>query len=198
MLYENYIKNNKILFKEKVRKISKDLGIKPDWLMATMKFESGISPSIMNKTSMATGLIQFMPNTAKSLGTDIYELQKMSNVKQLDYVKKYLLPYKNKMSSPIDVYLSVFYPIAVGKPNNYVIGGSKRSSVIASQNSGFDDNKDNKITKKEIEKIYNERLPELKKLQQSKNIKTIIAIILAILSVASIVFIAVKTDIIKF
>ena len=42
----------------------------------------------------ATGLIQFMPKTAKNLGTSTQQLFKMSNVQQLDYVYKYFLSAK--------------------------------------------------------------------------------------------------------
>ena len=43
----------------------------PDFLLACMAFESGMSfcSSIRNAASGATGLIQFMPSTARGLGT---------------------------------------------------------------------------------------------------------------------------------
>ena len=47
------------------------------WLMSCMAFESGetFSPSVRNAAgSGATGLIQFMPSTAKDLGTSTTEL----------------------------------------------------------------------------------------------------------------------------
>ena len=53
-------------FEQKVRKISKKLGIAPEWLMAVMHSESRFDASVANfKGSGATGLIQFMPTTAK-------------------------------------------------------------------------------------------------------------------------------------
>jgi hypothetical protein len=59
--------------------------------MAAMAFETGgsFSPAVPNKAgSGAVGLIQFMPSTAKGLGTSTEALKKMSAVQQLDFVKK--------------------------------------------------------------------------------------------------------------
>ncbi|HBC04295.1 MAG TPA: hypothetical protein DC015_08915, partial [Aequorivita sp.] len=54
----------------KLNSVAANLGIDVNWLMAVINFESAgtFSPSIQNKYSGATGLIQFMPSTAKSLG----------------------------------------------------------------------------------------------------------------------------------
>ena len=50
-------------FKKKLLQITTTLGMDPSHLMAAIAFETGksFSPSIQNKTSSATGLIQFMP-----------------------------------------------------------------------------------------------------------------------------------------
>ena len=64
-------------FVKKVQSISSNLNIDPNWLMAIMFWESAgtFSPSVQNKTSGATGLIQFMPSTAVGLGTSTTELK---------------------------------------------------------------------------------------------------------------------------
>src|SRR4051812_1834879 len=65
-----------------------------DNIATVMGFETGttFSPSIRNAAgSGATGLIQFMPSTARSLGTSTDAMAKMTDVAQLDYVAKYLL-----------------------------------------------------------------------------------------------------------
>ena len=62
-------------FLVKVYDISKELGINPDYLMGVMAFESWIDPTSVNSAG-ATGLIQFMPSTAKDLGTSTEELKK--------------------------------------------------------------------------------------------------------------------------
>ena len=76
------------------------------WLMSCMAFESGetFSPSVRNAAgSGATGLIQFMPSTAKDLGTSTTELADMSAVDQLDYVQKYFRPYASRIGTLSDM-----------------------------------------------------------------------------------------------
>lgn len=137
------------LFESRVVEIANNLGIDPNWLMIVMYFESGLNPSAVNKISGATGLIQFMPATATRLGTTVDELKAMGAVEQLDYVEKYLAAYRGKMESLTDVYLSVFYPAAVGKSPEYVLGGNN-PQLVAAQNKIFDTNKDGVITKAEV------------------------------------------------
>jgi hypothetical protein len=154
-------------FKSKVLEISNKLQMDPDDLMAIMAFESGFDPSRRNKTSGATGLIQFMDFTAKDLGTTTDELAEMSAVEQLDYVYEYLKDYTGKMNNIQDAYMAVFMPIAVDKSNDFVVGikgstdkiGNVSHGSVYSQNSGLDTNKDGKITKEEaaslVEKTKN-------------------------------------------
>ena len=104
-------------FYNKVVNISSRLNCSPDALMALMNSESGISTTARNKHGGATGLIQFMPSTAKSLGTSTTELQYMSAEEQLVYVEKYLQRAKRsagfKDSDKIDAgtwYALVFLP----------------------------------------------------------------------------------------
>lgn len=155
MTFEEYIKENKIEFTEKVNSISAELGIDPNWLMFVMWFESKLNPQAVNPISGATGLIQFMPNTARSLGTTTDVLRHMSNVQQLDYVLAYLRPYKGRMKRWVDVYLAVFYPKAMGKPD-FVI----TSDIVAKQNKIFDINKDLDISVKEIETVLRKSIPK--------------------------------------
>jgi hypothetical protein len=162
LIFEDKVTTNKSLFINKVILISQKLDIDPNWLMAVMNLETGgtFSPSIKNKTSGATGLIQFIPSTAESLGITTSALAKMSNVQQLDWVYKYLNEYKSKLVNYIDLYLAVFFPAALSKSNSFVIETPKQSaSTIASQNSGFDLNKDKKITVGEIKSFYLKKIP---------------------------------------
>ncbi|MDR0941660.1 MAG: transglycosylase SLT domain-containing protein [Bacteroidales bacterium] len=141
MIFDTYIVENKEEFLKKANSISAQLGIQPDWLMAVMAFESEIDHRKVNRTSGATGLIQFMPSTAESLGTTTDALKAMTNVQQLDYVYKYLAPYKGKMKKFTDVYLTVFYPAAVGKADTYVIGAA--GGKISKQNPALRDSAGN-------------------------------------------------------
>lgn len=155
MMFEEYIKENRKEFTEKVNDISNELGIEANWLMFVMWFESKLNPQAVNPISGATGLIQFMPSTARALGTTTDVLKRMSNVQQLDYVLAYLRPYKGRMRTWVDVYLAVFYPRAMGKPD-FVI----TPDIIAKQNKIFDLNKDLDISVKEIETALRKQIPE--------------------------------------
>src|SRR3546814_8645614 len=79
-------------FINEVEAMAARLGTKPEYLMAVMSFETGgsFSPAQANNAgSGATGLIQFMPNTAAGLGTSTAALAQMSSVEQLQYVEQY-------------------------------------------------------------------------------------------------------------
>lgn len=152
LIYIDKVKNNQSAFAVKVVDISNRLGIDPNWLMATMWIESKLDPTAVNSISGATGLIQFIPKTATSLGTTTTRLKTMSNVDQLDYVYKYLKDYKSKINSFTDCYFAVFFPDAIGKYSDYVLQSYGLSaSFVAKQNSGYDENKDNEITFRELE-----------------------------------------------
>lgn len=147
MILEQYIPNNKVEFISKVRNISNLLGISPDWLMAVMYKESGLKPTAYNSNGGATGLIQFMPATAVSLGTSTNALKTMSNVQQLDYVYKYFKGYAGRIKSYADLYMITFFPIAVGKPLDWILQTSTlRPDIIAKYNPNIDLNHDNKIS----------------------------------------------------
>jgi peptidoglycan hydrolase-like protein with peptidoglycan-binding domain len=140
------IENVSDAFKEKVVKIAADLGTDPNFLMAIMSFETGqtFSPKKKNPASGATGLIQFMPTTAKALGTSIQKLVQMTAEEQLDVVAKYLAPFKGRMKTLEDAYMAVLFPKGVGKGSGFVL--FKKPSVQFKQNKGLDLNGDGLIT----------------------------------------------------
>lgn len=125
------------------------IGINPDWLASVIKFESNFDPARPNAAgSGAMGLIQFMPSTARNLGTTTTALSKMTFVQQLEYVKKYFAPYRGKLHSLEDTYLVVFYPKAIGQPDDYIVG--EAGSAVYEQNAGFDRDDKGYITKHDI------------------------------------------------
>ncbi|EAR15442.1 hypothetical protein RB2501_13979 [Robiginitalea biformata HTCC2501] len=108
--------------------------------MAVINFETAgtFSTSIKNPFSGATGLIQFMPATASSLGTSTTQLAAMSFTEQLDFVEKYYRPYKQRIRGFVDLYLATFFPAAIGKPDSWVLSAPGISaSKIAEQNPVF-------------------------------------------------------------
>lgn len=161
--FEELIPENSQAFIAKVIMIASQLGIKPAWLMLTMRIETAgtFKASIQNPLTKATGLIQFMPSTAIGLDTTVQDLAKMSNVQQLDYVYKYLKMYASKMKSYEDVYLAVFYPAAVGKADDYVFGTTlEMRKAIAVQNACYDVDKDLDVTKWEVKAAIKKFIPK--------------------------------------
>ncbi len=160
MVYEYLIKSNKAEFLTRVSDIAARLGIDPDWLMIVMKMESNIDPAAVNRVTNATGLIQFMPLTAAGLGTSCTALKAMSNIEQLDFVYKYFKPYAGRLKSVTDLYLVTFFPVALGKPDNYILQtDSLRAATIARQNPIFDLDKSDSITVAEFKTSILRRLP---------------------------------------
>lgn len=145
-------------FKRKVIEISGRLGVSADYLMACMAFETGetFSPSIKNAAgSGATGLIQFMPSTARGLNTSTDDLSKMTAVEQLDYVERYFTPYKKRLQTLEDVYLVILYPAAIGMdPSSELF---KKGTIAYQQNIGLDKNKDGAVTPAEISVIVRQK-----------------------------------------
>jgi hypothetical protein len=147
-------------FKRRVVEISAELGIDPNFLMAAMAFESArtFSASIQNASSKATGLIQFMPATAKALGTSIEALKTMTPVAQLDYVKLYFAPYRGKLKDLNDVYMAILWPRAIGRPASYILFA--QGSTQYQQNKGLDVNNDGVVTKVEAASRVQQHLLE--------------------------------------
>lgn len=138
-------------FFAKVVAISKDLKCDPNELLGVMNSECGLNASARNSNGGATGLIQFMPRTAKILGTSTDKLSKMSAYDQLDYVAKFFKMNKKtyKMGdgpmSAGDLYSLVFLP---GRANREVLTSS--GELYYRANAGLDMDGDGKITKADL------------------------------------------------
>lgn len=122
------------------------LGVNPNHLAQIISFETGGSfdPAQKNlKGGSARGLIQFMPDTAKSLGTTTEALAAMTFDEQILYVEKYLKGKgigKNGKTSLPDMY-------------DAVLGsGYKKGSKEYAANQGVDADKNGVITKGEAVK----------------------------------------------
>jgi hypothetical protein len=123
--------------KQKVESIAAEIGVKPDDLYIIFKAESGFNHQIENSIG-AVGLIQFLPSTAEGLGTTTTALKNMPVLEQLDYVRKYFINRKGQYKNAYDLYMQTFFPLALGKPANFVIQTSKQSAeLISSKNPGI-------------------------------------------------------------
>lgn len=156
MIFENLIKENKDAFINKVIDVANYLEVKPEHLMFLMWFETGhtLDSTIQNSIG-ATGLIQFMPKTAIGLGTTTDKLKQMTNVEQMEFVKKHLSQFKGKYKDYVDLYCGIFWPMAVGKPDTFQIG----NEIVAKQNPLFVKKGDKVIFKSGIRQALKKQIP---------------------------------------
>ena len=143
-------------FQTGVTALAKKYDLDEDDLYAVMSFETGgtFDPAQKNMAgSGATGLIQFMPETAEGLGTTTAELAGMSRTEQLKYVDKYFANKGIQGGNLDDLYMAILFPAAVGKPDDYVLFGRGAragfTGVAYDQNRGLDLNNDGSVTKAE-------------------------------------------------
>jgi len=118
-------------------------------MMSCMAFESAetFSPSVKNAAgSGATGLIQFMPATARGMGTTVEHLASLTAEQQLEWVRDYFMPYRGRLTSLSSVYMAILWPKAVGQPDSAVLWTREGSPITYKQNAGLDTNKDGTIT----------------------------------------------------
>ena len=144
--------------RKKCRRIAKEHKIETKDLYKLIYLESKGKPWIVNPYSGATGLIQFLPSTAKALGTDTCELKYMNVSQQLDYVDKYLTIQLQgkKIRNFTDLYLTIFRPSAIGQHDEYIISEKydKKKNIgdISNQNPAFRDSS-GKVTIKSIKRF---------------------------------------------
>lgn len=127
-----------------------------------MHSESSFNAAARNlKGSGATGLIQFMPQIAKQLGTTTDKLHKMSHLKQLDYVYDYLHSIKQQRkvsyTNLTNLYLAILYPAALG--NDPAIPSMPNPLYNTAKTPGLDENKDGKVTIYDIDQRLKRMYP---------------------------------------
>ena len=155
-------------FMSGIADLSEKYNIPQNDILAMMDFETGgtfdpaqknLGPDGTPETgSGATGLIQFTPKTAEGLGTSTDDLSKMSRSEQLEYVDKHFeTNLKGRLGDEggdiSDLYMSVLFPAAVGKPDDFVLFGKGAIEGYTGKayeaNIGLDANNDGSITKAE-------------------------------------------------
>jgi len=164
LLFEEKVTQNRIAFIARVKQLAKTFNANPNWFMALFNSETGgtFKPDIYNMGgSGAVGLIQFMPRTAQDLGTTTSFLASLSNVEQLEWVEKYIRRQLANISRSAikdydDLYLLIFYPVAVGKPDSYTI---PLFGIAYTQNAGIDINRDGLITVFDFKAFIRSKIP---------------------------------------
>jgi len=164
LLFEEKVSQNRTAFVARVKQLAKTFNANPNWFMALFNSETGgtFKADIYNMGgSGAVGLIQFMPRTAQDLGVTTFFLASLSNVEQLDWVEKYIHRQlaniaRTAIKDYDDLYLLVFYPVAVGKPDFYTI---PLAGIGYTQNAGIDINKDGVITVADFKAFIRSKIP---------------------------------------
>lgn len=132
-------------FQDKLDDISDSINIDKDSIIKLMNHESKLDPQSKNNIG-CVGLIQFCPDSkngsTKTIGGKTYNLEELRNNldKQMDAIKEFWLTGYNsgKIKEPKDLYIYNFFPIAAGKPDDFVLQSSGLSSQkVASSNPIF-------------------------------------------------------------
>jgi hypothetical protein len=107
---------------EELERIADECGVDPDELATIISIESGWRPDAHNSIG-AGGLIGFLPSTLKVLGWQgtPEEFWRLSIGQQLPYVAKFYEPRCGRIRRSGDLYLSTFWPAAVGAPDDQII-----------------------------------------------------------------------------
>lgn len=140
------------LFRERLFALCDRQQLDPDYLMACIAWESAetFRPDIRNAAgSGATGLIQFMPATARGLGTTTEALALMTAEDQLAWVEAYFRPYRGRLRTLSDHYMAILWPAAIGRPEAGALWTRETRPTTYRQNAGLDVNRDGVITKAE-------------------------------------------------
>ena len=153
-------------FYNKVKQVAREIGL-ADYtaLFKVMKHETGgtFSPAITNGVGYY-GLIQLNKNSIQKYGYTINEYTSMSRTRQMDEVKRYFLYWKNTLGlssyKPVDLYVALFWPAGVGKPDSYVLQTSNLSAqTVAEANPSFNKRlgrpKDEALTIGKLKQYYN-------------------------------------------
>jgi hypothetical protein len=151
------IERTSLEFRAELLRVADRLSLDANKIAAVISLESGFDPANWNDfceaearagkrklESCAIGLIQFMPDTARRLGTTSLALSRMGDAEQLEFVEAFFRPFAGRLRTPGDYYMAVFNPAHVGKPTTFVL--YEQGSKGYEQNHGLDRDKDGRIT----------------------------------------------------
>lgn len=122
-------------------------GWDPSGIALVIAEESGFNPAAKNPNGSASGLIQFIESTAKSLGTTTAAIRQMSAVEQLPLVEKFFqMSMGKKIPERIEDYIlaPLGRPDMIGRPDETVI--YTKGSPEYDANAGLDRDGDGTIT----------------------------------------------------
>lgn len=130
-----------------VKAVASRLECDPVHLLGVMFSESGVQPWAQNPGGRATGLIQFMPSTLKTLGwgDDVEAFRGLAAEDQLPWVEKYYGPYRGRLDNPGRLYLATYLPASMGE-SDLDAALARRGERNYDQNAGLDMNQDGEIS----------------------------------------------------
>jgi hypothetical protein len=148
-------------FLQEVQRVSSKYGFSQGALLGLMQSESGINPQSVNPKSGATGLIQFMPSTARGLGTSTDALRRMNRPQQMAFVDKFFAPYASGLSgaSAGKLYAYVFLPARANRKSGVLTSAPEK---YYNENRGLDMNRDGSITISDLDQRIAKKAKEAK------------------------------------
>ncbi len=107
----------------KLLSIAERHGWDPNALATIIQIESGGDPQARNRYTGATGLIQWMPETAELYGTTTAAIYRMNRIEQLDLAEKYWQNvYRHPPQEVGNYYIGVFMPKFMNASNDTIVG----------------------------------------------------------------------------
>lgn len=151
-------------FRAELVRMARRLGLNADAIAGVMALESGFNPAATNPKGGATGLIQFMPNTATNLGTTTDALRKMTATEQLKFVERYFAgrPNLKAGSRAGDYYVVTFMPGFANMPD--IVPIAFRGDGVYDVNAVLDRNKDGVLTVGDVRGVLEGELARASKL----------------------------------
>lgn len=139
-------------FRAELLRAASRMGLDPEPLAAVMALESGFNAQAVNPDGGATGLIQFMPSTARALGTTTDELFRLSATAQLPFVEKFYAKVGLRGgAAPGDYYVATFMPSFIGHAGDEVIASAGQR--VYESNKGLDRNADGFLTVNDVRSV---------------------------------------------
>lgn len=134
--------------------------------------ESGGDPEAVNPHSGASGLIQWMPDTAKDYQTTVGKIRRMGALDQLGLAERY---WQNVYRAPPpdvgDYYMGGFLPEYMGAPEDTLLQLKGQPAVkgkpLYDQNAGLDWNGDGQITAGDVRSTFRATYATFQRLRDS-------------------------------
>ena len=136
-------------FTASIEALAEKRGLSTSELYKVIKGESGFNPKAKN-ASGATGLFQFMPDTAKELGVSTKDILNMTPTQQVGLYDKYLERWKYSSNNRLGIMQAA--PAYANREPEAVIYG--KDTKAWKQNPGWRELNDGPITVRSINSYY--------------------------------------------